>query len=270
MVLELNALIANTTFGHVFRCTDTTTGVEYAVKQYTQECYEVSAELQVSKALMQQAPHPHLVQLVGQYERNCCKHLVFEYCAQGDLYELLTDKPMLPRNQSLMYFRQIVSGVHHLHKIGYAHRDISLENILVDANGDCKLCDFGLAASTSELSDATVGKVFYMAPEVFAGEEYNPAAADVWSLGILFFILMTGVPMLNTPSDDDGGYRIVARQGVKALIKLWNMENQFTKTQLQLLDRMLQVNPKKRIKMHQLHAKIQPKVSWRSKWAQWF
>ncbi|KDO29786.1 CAMK/CAMKL/NUAK protein kinase [Saprolegnia parasitica CBS 223.65] len=259
MVLQLESLVTDTTFG-----------VTYAVKQYTQPCFEASAELRVAKALAEDAPHPHLVHTIDCFYQHDMVHLVLEYCSGGDLYDYLLHRPALPTSDARRVFEQVVAGLHHLHQRGFAHRDISLENILLDEHGDCKLCDFGLAAPAHEVSDAVVGKPFYMAPEVYAGRPYDPAAADMWGLGILLFMLVTGVPMISAPSDADGGYRIVARQGVKALLKLWNMETLFSTDLINVLDGLLTVNPKRRLSMRQLRAKLRPKGSWRCKLAMWF
>ncbi|EQC42332.1 CAMK/CAMKL/NUAK protein kinase [Saprolegnia diclina VS20] len=268
MVLQLESLVTNTTFGHVFHATNA--GVSYAVKQYTEVCYEATAELRVAKALANDAPHPHLVHIIDCFYQHDMVHLVLEYCSGGDLYEYLHRRPTLASSDARRIFDQVVAGLHQLHQCGFAHRDISLENILLDEHGDCKLCDFGLAVPAHETSDAVVGKPYYMAPEVYAGRPYDPAAADMWSLGILLFMLVTGVPMIRAPSDADGGYRIVAQQGVKALLKLWNMQTLFSKDLVDVLDGLLTVNPKRRLTMRQLRAKLQPKCSWRRKLALWF
>ncbi|OQR84274.1 protein kinase [Achlya hypogyna] len=270
MRLQLDQLIANTTFGHVFRGTDPNSGAVFAVKQYTHECYEAAAELHVSEVLRNHPQHPHLVHMLGNYYSGGCAHLVFEFCEKGDLYDLLAKQSRFPRREALAYFEQVVSAIQHLHSIGFAHRDISLENILVDNKDTVKLCDFGLAFPTAVRSNATVGKPFYMAPEVFAGVEYDPAAADMWSLGVLFFVLVTGMPIFSVPSEQDAGYRVLARQGIKSLLELWHLKMLFTKEQLHLLDGLLQVNPRKRLKINQIGANLQPKCTWRRTFCKWF
>ncbi|KAG6612200.1 serine/threonine protein kinase [Phytophthora cinnamomi] len=90
--------------------------------------------------------------------------------------------------------RQVTLGLHFLHSNGIAHRDVSLENVLL-RGGVCKLSDFGLATDAERMCAEVVGKANYMAPEVVAGEAYAPVAADMWSLGIVLFIMLTGSPL---------------------------------------------------------------------------
>eukprot|EP00644_Phytophthora_capsici_P015696 jgi/Phyca11/19165/fgenesh1_pg.PHYCAscaffold_44_\ len=92
----------------------------------------------------------------------------------------------LPENEVLSLMRQVLEGVFYLHStLGIAHRDLSLENVLL-SRGVCKITDFGLSTDARGMCNGgRVGKEFYMAPEVVGGERYNPALADVWSLGIM-------------------------------------------------------------------------------------
>ncbi|KAL4155695.1 hypothetical protein PRNP1_007802 [Phytophthora ramorum] len=96
--------------------------------------------------------------------------VAMEFCAGGDLYDYVTARPgrRLPEREALPLFAQIVKGLSFLHAIGVAHRDLSLENVLLK-DGQVKICDFGLSADANQLSTDVVGKFYYMAPEVTRG-----------------------------------------------------------------------------------------------------
>ena len=101
-----------------------------------------------------------------------------------------------------------------MHKNGYAHRDLSPENVLIDSQGNCKICDFGLVAASEVPTTGTVGKLFYMAPEVYAADRrsYVPKMADMWSLGALLFVMSTGIPLVDKPSVEDSKFQFFDAQ----------------------------------------------------------
>lgn len=100
-------------------------------------------------------------------------------------------------------FRQMVSAVEHAHKKKIFHRDIKLENVLIDLHGDLRLCDFGLSAMCDDpdkMLKTTVGTLHYCAPEVLRCKGYQGAAADTWSLGVSLYVM--------TVREREGGERL--------------------------------------------------------------
>ena len=151
--------------------------------------------------------------------------------------------------KALLYIFQIASALEFVHQLGIGHRDISLENIFVH-DGECKLGDFGLSTSQKIISnDQMVGKFYYMAPEIVRGDAYDPKAADMWSLGILLFIMLTGVPAVNIASSKDVHYSMLRFHGVKGLLRLLSMEDSISNDTINLLSRLLCIAPKDRIKI---------------------
>ncbi|GLE10938.1 hypothetical protein PINS_up023210 [Pythium insidiosum] len=102
-----------------------------------------------------------------------------------------------------------------MHSNGFAHRDLSLENVLVTDDNTCKVCDFGLAAVADQPSNETVGKMFYMAPEVLSGSSYDPKKADVWSLGVMLFIMLFGAPPVESAAPTDARFKIISTKGIR-------------------------------------------------------
>lgn len=203
--------------------------------------------------------------------------LVLEFCPFGELYDQLslTASKRLGIETARALFAQIACGVQFMHAHGIAHRDISLENVLLDTARQCRVSDFGLACQQGTRCHGRVGKTFYMAPEVFvavsapdssSGQSntgyYDGLKADVWSLGILLFIMVTGAPPFASPSERDARFRVVKSKGLRSLLGIWNMEHRVTSELLDLLVRMLRVDPEQRLTMDQVcaHEWMQPPI----------
>ncbi|ETI50928.1 CAMK protein kinase [Phytophthora nicotianae CJ01A1] len=160
------------------------------------------------------------------------------------------------------YLVDVLSGLRFLHSHGIAHRDVSLENILL-RNGHAVIADFGLCVqdtsassgsptSSGFLCDETVGKNYYMAPEIVMRERYDPRRADIWSVGIAFFILLTSSPPFERADPSDPGFRYVAKRGIKAVFTAWGLGQDVSETLQDLLSRMLCVDPEERITMEEI------------------
>lgn len=196
----------------------------------------------------------------GKHEDDSASSLFFvlEYCADGDLHEYLMAQHgpggRLSPFDAMSVLAQVASGVAFVHALGLAHRDISLENVLLDC-GVCKLSDFGLSASAAELRTERVGKAYYMAPEVVsvtATAPYDARAADVWSLGITFFILLTGSPLVPLASRSELSFAAFERHGVRAVLEAWGREKELSLSVTQLLEGMLAVDPSRRLTIQQV------------------
>ncbi|KAF1325702.1 Camk protein kinase, partial [Globisporangium splendens] len=168
-------------------------------------------EYKVARLLAQVGGHLHLLCYRSTRIENGSLYLLMECCDQDDLYSYLEKQEdrRLDEDLARHFFRQIAMGVQFLHQHGVAHRDISLENVLLGDKYATKLCDFGLSAIFNAkrheklYCTGRVGKAYYMAPEVVADTAYDPIRADIWSLGILLFILLTGSPLFETVTPQD-------------------------------------------------------------------
>ncbi|KAG6622408.1 CAMK protein kinase [Phytophthora cinnamomi] len=151
---------------------------------------------------------------------------------------------------------------------GIAHRDVSLENILL-RDGRAVIADFGLCVQDPSAVGSptgtggssgggeircveTVGKNYYMAPEIVARERYDPRRADIWSTGIAFFILLTSSPPFERAEPSDPGFRYVAKRGIKAVFTAWGLGQDVSEPMQDLLARMLSVDPGERITMEEV------------------
>ncbi|XP_068610169.1 hormonally up-regulated neu tumor-associated kinase homolog [Brachionichthys hirsutus] len=141
--------------------------------------------------------HPNIVVLLETLETENSYYMAMELCAGGDLMDRICDRRRLEEKEVRRYTRQILSGVDHLHKHGIVHRDLKIENFLLDEHNNIKIVDFGLsntlkAESLSlELLSTQCGSPAYAAPELLAHRKYGPKV-DVWSIGVSVFAMLTG------------------------------------------------------------------------------
>lgn len=146
--------------------------------------------------------HPHIARLYEVIVTEELVWLVLEYCPGDELYNYLLKKGALEPPKVQRIFTQLVGAVLYVHNKSCVHRDLKLENILLDKHGDVKLCDFGFTREyegKSNYLQTWCGTVCYSAPEMLKGEKYAGEKVDVWSLGIILYALLVG----ELPFDDD-------------------------------------------------------------------
>ncbi|ETV98383.1 CAMK protein kinase [Aphanomyces invadans] len=258
-------VLANALYGQVLLCQDSHTGDMVAIKrihvaasaarQGLHTLCTVSDDIGMEKAvhecLSSHGGHSHVLRLRHSFVQQGYDHLVMDYCPNGDLFDLV-NKVTLDPAVVQRYFRQIVHGVAFMHSRGFAHRDLSLENVLLDDRHNCHVCDFGLVAPTTELRKDMVGKPFYMAPEIVAKQVYSPVKADVWSLGVMLFMMLTGAPLCETASPEDSRFHYFLKNGLRSLLHSWKLSHRFDCETLDLVEKMLHPNPKERVSMVQV------------------
>ncbi|KAJ7403706.1 hormonally up-regulated neu tumor-associated kinase-like protein [Willisornis vidua] len=141
--------------------------------------------------------HPNIVQLYETLETDNSYYMVMELCLGGDLLDRICDKKRLAEWEVRRYIRQILFAVEHLHCRGIVHRDLKIENFLLDEYNNIKIVDFGLSNTakfegvSQELLHTQCGSPAYAAPELLAHRRYGPKV-DVWSIGVSMFAMLTG------------------------------------------------------------------------------
>ncbi|KAJ8550408.1 hypothetical protein ON010_g10659 [Phytophthora cinnamomi] len=223
-------------------------GVDRIVDDPRQEC-------RVAELLALNGGHPNIVASYFQFEEHGRLYLVSEYCADGDLYAHITATAQggsVDECTSIHIMNQVFAGVSFLNnQLGIAHRDLSLENVLMH-NGECKISDFGLSVSTNTLCRGCVGKDYYMAPEVVEGEEYDPVAADIWSLGIMWFVMLTGSPLVSLASRQNKAFVALEQCGVGDVFTSWKYDSKLSGGVIDLISQMLEIDPAKRISLNEI------------------
>ncbi|RHY24342.1 hypothetical protein DYB32_008890 [Aphanomyces invadans] len=245
MQYQVETDLAPALHGSILLCRDEATDSLVAIKRVVATA-DAFAEARVHLRLAQ---HRHVLPMRRSFHIDGNLHMVFDYCPNGDLYTELKRHTRLPVSRALDYMAQVASAVQHMHMQGVAHRDLTLENVLLDAKWSCRVCDFGLAVMLPVACNDRVGKVQYMAPEVYACESYDPCKADVWSVGIMLFMLITGVPPVNLPCVTDKRFAMLEAYGVHSLVNLWHMESLFSESVMELIETMLEVDPTQRLSM---------------------
>ncbi|KAH7289952.1 hypothetical protein KP509_30G025300 [Ceratopteris richardii] len=188
-------------FGVTHLCTEKATGKLYACKSIAKrkltnkdDIEDVRREVQIMHHL---AGQPNIVEMKGAYEDKQSVHLVMELCAGGELFDRIIAKGHYTEKAAAAACRTIVQVVHTCHVMGVIHRDLKPENFLLQSKRDdspLKATDFGLSVffKPGDVFKDIVGSAYYVAPEVLR-RHYGPEA-DIWSAGVILFILLSGVP----------------------------------------------------------------------------
>ena len=146
--------------------------------------------------------HPHIARLYEVVVTEKLVWLVLEYCPGDELYNYLLRHGPLPVEKVQRIFTQLVGAVAYVHSKSCVHRDLKLENILLDKQENVKLCDFGFTREyegKASYLQTFCGTICYSAPEMLKGEKYAGEKVDVWSLGIILYALIAG----ELPYDED-------------------------------------------------------------------
>ena len=251
--------MADALYGDVLLCKNTS-GNKVAVKRMDWDCAtrkttqkgsnaileDAALEWKVNKVLSAHGGHQNVLRMQDSFEEDDKLHLVFDFCSKGELFGIVQQQETLSERRALRYAHQILLGLRHMHRNGVAHRDLSLENVLVNDNDECQICDFGLVASIPSMRSECVGKTLYMAPEVVACMPYNPTKADSWSLGVILFILLTGVPPFDEACPQDRCFQVAMKHGVERLVRMWRLESTMSSETMDLLTKLLKINPNER------------------------
>lgn len=153
---------------------------------------KINREIEVLKKLGQ---HDHIVRLYQVIKTKRYFMLVTEYCPNGELYDYLVDKGKLSEIQSCNYFLQILSAVEYLHEHNVVHRDLKAENLLLtEENKTIKIADFGFANyyKNDKPLSTWCGSPPYAAPELFKGLQYVGPPVDIWSMGVILYVMVCG------------------------------------------------------------------------------
>ncbi|KAG7305505.1 hypothetical protein JYU34_009575 [Plutella xylostella] len=140
--------------------------------------------------------HPHLVHTHSIFFRGTKYFIFMRFMEHGDLLDFILEKGVVTEDQARIWMRQLLLGLQYMHLLEVAHRDIKCENALLTSNKNVKLSDFGFARICVNydfqevLSETFCGSLAYTAPEILSGEPYFPKPTDLWSMGVVMYVML--------------------------------------------------------------------------------
>ncbi|CAN1222486.1 Calcium-dependent protein kinase 21, partial [Linum grandiflorum] len=237
-------------FGITYLCTENSTGKNYACKTILKrklgsksDREDVRREIKIMQHLSGQ---PNIVEFRGCYEERLAVHVVMELCAGGELFDRIITKGHYTEKDAAKICREIVNVVHACHFMGIMHRDLKPENFLfdsVDELATLKATDFGLSVFTQDgkVYGDMLGSAYYVAPEVLK-RSYGKEI-DIWSAGVIMYILLTGVPPF-WGDNEKGIFASILKGQVDFETEPWPSISESAKD---LISKMLTQDPKKRL-----------------------
>jgi len=174
--------------------THTSTGKKAAVKILKPKTIREQKEALREVDALQRLNHPNITRLHSVIRENTYTCLILELGAGGELFEHILNVGKLAEEDARRMFRQILSGLQYCHANLVAHRDLKPENLLLDDRGNIKISDFGLSnvLKPGKLFSTWCGSPVYTPPEVVLRQQYNGVAMDIWSLGVVLYVIVTG------------------------------------------------------------------------------
>eukprot|EP00064_Thunnus_orientalis_P009431 superscaffoldBa00001197_g9455 len=192
---EVMETLGKGTYGKVKRAVERASLKTVAIKSIRKERItddldriHIQREIEITSSLR----HSNIIRFHEVFESRDKIVIVMEYASRGELYDYIQEKRRLPETEARSIFRQITSAVHYCHKNGVVHRDLKLENILLDQDLNVKLADFGLSNhfQKGSLLQTYCGSPLYAAPEIVKGLPYQGPEVDCWALGVLLYSLV--------------------------------------------------------------------------------
>lgn len=247
---ELGRTIGEGTFAKVRIAKNTESGDHVAIKildKVKVQKHGLVEHIRREICTMKLIQHPNVVRLHEVMGSKARIFIVLEYVTGGELHDIIADRGSLKEDESRKYFQQLINAVDYCHSRGVYHRDLKIENLLLDTAGNLKVSDFGLSAISEQadgLLHTTCGTPNYVAPEVLEDKGYDGALADLWSCGVILFVMLAGF----LPFEDDN----VASLYKKISAAQFNCPSWFSDGAKKLIARILDPNPSTRITIAQL------------------
>ncbi|XP_059310430.1 CBL-interacting serine/threonine-protein kinase 3-like isoform X2 [Lycium ferocissimum] len=197
---EMGRTIGEGTFAKVKFARNSETGDPVAIKILDKDKvlkHKMAEQIKREIATMKLIRHPHVVQLYEVLASKTKIFIVLEFVTGGELFDKIVNHGRMHEKEARKYFHQLINAVDYCHSRGVYHRDLKPENLLLHASGHLKVSDFGLSALSQQVRDdgllhTTCGTPNYVAPEVLNDHGYDGTTADLWSCGVILFVLLAG------------------------------------------------------------------------------
>ena len=204
-------------------------------------------------AVLRSVDHPNIVKLYDFFDEKRYYYMAIELMEGGELFERIVKKTFYNEMDARGLVRILLDALAYLHHRGIVHRDLKPENLLLDGNMDIKLTDFGLSALVKPgvLLKVPCGTPAYSAPELISRQPYDGTRADVWSLGVLLFVMLSAALPFNNDDEDEVVRAVTAGDFAFAPKASWK---KVTPQAIDVVSRLLRVRPEARATLAELRA----------------
>ncbi|EYU33398.1 hypothetical protein MIMGU_mgv1a005956mg [Erythranthe guttata] len=244
---ELGRTLGEGTFAKVKFAKNLETGENVAIKILDKDKvlkHKMIGQIKREISTMKLIRHPNVIRMHEVMASKTKIYIVMEFITGGELFDKIASRGRLKEDEARKYFQQLINAVDYCHSRGVYHRDLKPENLLLDANSVLRVSDFGLSALPQQVREdgllhTTCGTPNYVAPEVINNKGYDGAKADLWSCGVILFVLMAGyLPF------EDSNLMVLYKKIFKADFSCppW-----FSSSAKKLIKRILDPNPSTRI-----------------------
>ncbi|GAA5836008.1 hypothetical protein JCM3766R1_005127 [Sporobolomyces carnicolor] len=245
---EIISTLGTGSFGKVKLARHVKTGLKVAMKFISKRkisTAEMSNRVHREIQYLSLLRHPHIIKLYDVISSPSDIVMVIEYLS-GELFDYIVKRGKMPEDEARRFFQQIMSALDYCHSHNIVHRDLKPENLLLDENLNVKIADFGLSniMRDGDFLKTSCGSPNYAAPEVISGKLYAGPEIDIWSCGVILFVMLCG----RLPFDDDHIPLLFKKinGGIFSLPPFLSAEAR------SLLTKMLTVDSNKRIKLHEI------------------
>ncbi|KAJ3190659.1 spindle assembly checkpoint kinase [Irineochytrium annulatum] len=251
-------------FGRVYLAREKKSGYVVALKiLFKSELIEAKVEKQLRREIEIQSHlrHKNILRLYGYFYDAKRVYLILEYAAQGEMYKLLRKAQRFSEAKAAQYISEMADALSYLHRKHVIHRDIKPENLLIGLKGELKIADFGWSVHAPNVRRQTLcGTIDYLPPEMVEGKEHTEAV-DLWSLGVLCYEFLVGVP----PFEDHTSYKATYRRIAKVDLHVPEFVSSEAKDLIKKFEsltspasKLLQYDPEKRLRLDMV--KVHPWV----------
>ena len=259
-------LIGQGAFGKVNIGLNILTGRVVAIKSFNKKNLNKNGDnmkkILYETNLMKKLNHPNITKILEMFEDDDYILIAMEYINGGNLFSFVKKRRKLSEKTARFLFRQIILGIKHIHSQKIVHRDIKLENILIDLNNNIKICDFGIGRilnSKNQMLHDKCGTPMYMAPEILLSSKtkgYEGFPVDIWSAGISLYIMLSGTLPFNLKNNKSSSIDSDNNNNIELQYSIIKKEpkkiEKISDEARDLLKGLLNKNPHKRLTIDQI------------------